>query len=322
MLGDTAIAAVLYDMASPFGARLSTPGYLVSTGGCGHHHLGVLATVLKRYNDARYHLDAALEIHEKAGFGYLATRTRLEKARFHLARSEPADIEAARRLIAQVVEAATRGGFKQTLESALEIQEHLADPASASQTAAEVQKGPVTPGPATVDGTVTILFTDIEGSTALNEALGDQQWLDLLAAHDRIVRQEVAKAGGTVVKSRGDGFMLAFPSARQALSAAIESQRALAAHNAGFPELSPIRIRIGVHTGEVVRQSGDFFGRHVSYASRIADRARGGEILVSELTKALVQGSPEFRFGPAQQAELKGFSGSHTTFNLAWSDPQ
>lgn len=321
MLGDTATAAVLYEMASPFGTRFSTPGYLVSTCGCGHHHLGVLATVLGRYNDARYHLDAALEIHEKAGFEYLATRTRLEKARFHLERSEPADIEAGRNLIAQVIEAATRGGFKQTLESAHELQEKLTVPTSFSRIAAEVRNEPTAmPGPATVDGTVTILFTDIEGSTALTEALGDQQWLDLLAAHDRIVREEVARAGGTVVKSRGDGFMLAFPSARQALSAAIGSQRALATHNAEFPESNPIRIRIGVHTGEVVRQSGDFFGRHVNYASRIADQAGGGEILVSELTKALVQGSPEFRFGPAQQAELKGFSGSHTTFNLAWSD--
>ncbi|MEX0789744.1 MAG: adenylate/guanylate cyclase domain-containing protein, partial [Actinomycetota bacterium] len=274
-----------------------------------------------RYNDARYHLDAALEIHEKAGFEYLATRTRLEKARFYLKRSGPDDIEAGRKLIARVVEMSDRSGFKQTLESALEIQKRLAGPTSISRIAVEVQNDPdLTPGPASVDGTVTILFTDIEGSTALNEALGDQQWLDLLAAHDRIVRQEVARAGGTVVKSRGDGFMLAFPSARQALSAAIGSQRALAAHNARFPELTPIRIRIGVHTGEVVRQSGDFFGRHVNYASRIADRAAGGEILVSELTKALVQGSPEFHFGPAQQAELKGFAGSHSTFNLAWSD--
>ena len=68
---------------------------------------------------------------------------------------------------------------------------------------------------------MTILFTDIEGSTELNEALGDQLWLDLLADHDRIIRQEVASSGGVVVKSRGDGFMLAFPSARQALTAAL-----------------------------------------------------------------------------------------------------
>jgi class 3 adenylate cyclase len=144
----------------------------------------------------------------------------------------------------------------------------------------------------------------------------------LLAAHDRIIRQEVAKAGGTVVKSRGDGFMLAFPSARQALLAAIGSQRALAGAGGDFADLVPIRIRIGVHTGEVVRQSGDFFGRHVNYASRIADKAAGGEILVSELTKALVQGSPEFRFGPERTSPLKGFPGEHPTYSLAWKPEQ
>jgi class 3 adenylate cyclase len=94
----------------------------------------------------------------------------------------------------------------------------------------------------------------------------------------------------------------------------------LSAHNAQS-RTHPIRVRIGVHTGEVVRQSGDFFGRHVNYASRIADQASGGEILVSELTRALVQGSPEFRFGSERTASLKGFPGSHPIFSLEW-DPE
>lgn len=324
-LDDPAAAAIVYDMATPFGSRIGIPGYVVSTLGCGHHHLGVLATILKRYNDARYHLDAALEIHENAGFDYLATQTRLAQARLYHLRAGAGDLEACRSLVGRVIEAAQQGGFKQTLQAALELQGQLPGgrddgSSSISEIASEVQSeaADLAPGPASPDGTVTILFTDIEGSTELTEALGDQQWLDLLAAHDRIIRQEVARAGGTVVKYRGDGFMLAFPSARQALTAAIQSQRALAAHNSKFPDSKPIRVRIGVHTGEVVRQSGDFFGRHVNYASRIADRAGGGEILVSELTKALVQGSPEFQFGPAQMTELKGFTGSHATFSLRW----
>ncbi|HEX2180440.1 MAG TPA: protein kinase [Actinomycetota bacterium] len=323
-LDDESNAAVLYDMAAQYGARLSAPGYLVTTGGCGHHHLGVLATILKRYNEARYHLDAALEIHTNAGFSFLATQTRLAQARLFHQRGGPGDDQECRRLVARVVEESKRGGFRQTLEQAIQLQLEAgkapADEASAiAGLAAAVQgDGSIIAGPSP-DGTVTILFTDIEGSTELNEDLGDQQWLDLLAAHDRIVRQEVARAGGTVVKSRGDGFMLAFPSARQALAAAIACQRSLARHNARSPGSPPIRVRIGVHTGEVVKQSGDFFGRHVNYASRIADKARGGEILVSELTKALVQGSPEFRFDPAVPVELKGFSGSHPTFRLRWS---
>jgi class 3 adenylate cyclase len=141
----------------------------------------------------------------------------------------------------------------------------------------------------------------------------------MLSVHDRIIREEVAKAGGTVVKNRGDGFMLAFPSARQALGAAIGAQRALSAQHSESVGSTPIRVRIGVHTGEVVRQSGDFFGRHVNYASRIADQASGGEILVSELTKALVQGSPEFHFASERTVSLKGFPGKHSMFRLEWS---
>ena len=321
-LGDTTAAQALYDLASPFGSRFGSPGYLVTTLGCGHHHLGVLATILRRYDDAHYHLHSALEIHEKAGFEYFATQTRLAQARLYHARKGPGDLEECRKLVERVVAGSRTSGFKQTLESAADLQSELAQgPDTPLSTPAAGRDGAGRPGgaaPLTADGTVTIVFTDIEGSTELNEALGDQQWLDQLAAHDRIIRQEVERAGGTVVKSRGDGFMLAFPSARQALGAAIGSQRAIGEHNARSGGSKPIRIRIGVHTGEVVKQSGDLFGRHVNYAARIADKAGGGEILVSELTKAVVQGSPEFRFGPAQPAELKGFPGSHSTFSLAW----
>ncbi len=322
-LNDTATAEVAYDLITPFGTRFGLFGYLVTTNGCGHHHQGVLATLLGRYDDARYHLDAALELHEGAGFNYLATQTRLAQARLYQRRNAPGDAEAYKRALGLVIEASEAGGYKQTLELALELKGSSdGDEAETGSVAVMAPGGKAEDSPVSVaapDGTVTILFTDIEGSTELNEALGDQLWLELLADHDRIIRQEVASSGGVVVKSRGDGFMLAFPSARQALTAAIGSQKALSARNAKSPESPPIRVRIGVHTGEVVKQSGDFFGRHVNYASRIADKARGGEILVSELTKALVQGSPEFQFSPPLQAELKGFSGSHSTFSLQWS---
>jgi class 3 adenylate cyclase len=322
-LNDTTTAEIAYDMITPLATRFGMFGYLITTNGCGHHHLGVLATSLGRYDDARYHLDAALDLHQGAGFGYLATQTRLAQARLYRRRNSPGDAEACRKALGHVIEASKADDYKQTLELALELQgssnAEAEDEAVTFVAAGSRSQDSTISVQAAPDGTVTILFTDIEGSTELNEALGDQLWLDLLADHDRIIRQEVSNGGGVVVKSRGDGFMLAFPSARQALMAAIGSQKALGAHNAEAPGSPPIRVRIGVHTGEVVKQSGDFFGRHVNYASRIADKARGGEILVSELTKALVQGSPEFQFGPPVEVELKGFSGSHSTFSLRWS---
>ena len=92
------------------------------------------------------------------------------------------------------------------------------------------------------DGTVTLLFTDIEDSVAMTERLGDQRWLELLRAHNAIVRDHVAAHGGYEVKSQGDGFMVAFGSARQALQCAIAIQRAFAEHNERAAE--PVRVRI------------------------------------------------------------------------------
>lgn len=323
-LHETTVAQFAYETASPYSTRIAVPGYLVSTNGCGHHHLGVLATVLERYDDARYHLDAALQLHRAAGFDYLTAHTRLAQARLYLARSQAGDEE----LLGQTLDALRREAHERGFAAITRAVEEMS-PKTAGATAegplermaAEVHEQgapmPVAPSP---DGTVTILFTDIEGSTVLNERLGDKQWLELLRTHDALVRRHVAKAGGTVVKSRGDGFMLAFSSARQALFAAIDAQRALEELNRGAPAGAPaLRIRIGAHTGEVVKDRGDIFGRHVNFASRIADRAAGGEILVSELTRALVQGSPEFHFGPATQIELKGFPGRHPAYRLAWS---
>jgi class 3 adenylate cyclase len=121
------------------------------------------------------------------------------------------------------------------------------------------------------DGTVTMLFSDIENSTRLNERLGDQHWLEMLGTHNSIVRAQADEHRGYEVKAQGDGFMIAFPSARQAVGCAIDVQRALA-RRAANGEL-PVRVRIGIHTGEAIQQGGDFYGASVATAARIADHA-------------------------------------------------
>lgn len=166
------------------------------------------------------------------------------------------------------------------------------------------------------DGTVTLLFSDIENSTRLNERLGDQRWLEMLGTHNSIVRAQVGEHGGYEVKSQGDGFMVAFPSARQAVSCAIDIQRALA-RRAANGEL-PLRVRIGIHTGEAIRHSGDFYGKSVILAARIADQAQGGEILVSSLVEQLVAPSGDLRFKDAGEVELKGLSGRQQLYRVAW----
>lgn len=168
------------------------------------------------------------------------------------------------------------------------------------------------------DGTVTIFFSDIEDSTALNERLGDAHWMQLLHEHNAIVRREKALHGGFEVKTIGDAFMLAFKSARAALRCAIGIQRTLAIRNHTAPQ--PIRVRIGLHTGEFMQEGDDFFGRHVIVAARVGAKAIAGEILVSSLLHELVQPSGEFIFAPCKPATLKGLSGKHTLYRVLWSE--
>jgi class 3 adenylate cyclase len=167
------------------------------------------------------------------------------------------------------------------------------------------------------DGTVTILFSDIEGSTNMTQRLGDLKAQEVLRDHNAIVRQQVAAQGGFEVKSMGDGFMLAFSSARRALRCAIGIQRRLAAYNREHPA-EPVRVRMGLHTGEVVKEGEDFFGRNVILASRIAGQARGGEILVSGLLKELTESGGDIRFGEGIEAELKGLTGLHRVYAVVW----
>jgi predicted ATPase/class 3 adenylate cyclase len=169
------------------------------------------------------------------------------------------------------------------------------------------------------EGTVTLLFSDIEGSTAANERLGDQRWMEILRMHNQIFRDGVARHGGFEVKSQGDGFMVAFSGARSGLASAVAIQRALQAHAEAHPD-EAIRVRMGLHTGEAVKEGDDFFGTHVALAARIAAAARGGEILVSSLLKELSDGSGEFAFGPGRDIDLKGFSVSRRVHPLLWQE--
>ncbi|HET8943916.1 MAG TPA: adenylate/guanylate cyclase domain-containing protein [Dehalococcoidia bacterium] len=169
------------------------------------------------------------------------------------------------------------------------------------------------------DGTVTMLFTDIENSTVLTERLGDAQWLQLLLQHNAIVREQFSSHRCFEVKSQGDGFMVASQSARRAVQCAIGIQRGLAAYNETASE--PIHVRMGLHTGEVLKDADDFFGKHVILASRIAGKARGGEILASALLKDLTDSGGDIFFGAAREVELKGLDGTYQVYEVHWREP-
>lgn len=166
------------------------------------------------------------------------------------------------------------------------------------------------------DGTVTLLFTDIEGSTPMAERLGDLRWLALVREHNAIVRDQIAQYGGFEVKTIGDAFMIAFGSARRALLCAIGIQQAVARYSADHPE-HPVRVRIGVHAGEPVREGNDFHGKSVIFASRIAGEAGGGEILASALLRELTESAGDIRFDAGRELTLKGLAGTHRVYPVS-----
>ena len=170
---------------------------------------------------------------------------------------------------------------------------------------------------AALDGTVTILFSDIVGSTEMTQRLGDRGAQEVLRAHNIIVREQVAAFGGYEVKSLGDGFMLAFSSARHAVECAVAVQQALTKYNKEQVQ-EPIEVRIGLHTGEPIKEADDFYGQSVITASRIASQAQGGEILVSSMVKELIESAGYIRIGDGREVELKGLRGSNQVYQVLW----
>jgi class 3 adenylate cyclase len=168
-----------------------------------------------------------------------------------------------------------------------------------------------------VGGLVTILFTDIEGSTALTQRLGDLKAREVFREHERITREALANHGGSEVKTMGDGFMASFGSASKALECAIDMQRALASHNEGTE--TPIKVRIGLNAGEPIAEEEDLFGTAVIMAARIAAQANGGEVLVSNVVRELVAGRG-FMFHDRGETILRGFEDPVRIYEVRWQE--
>lgn len=164
---------------------------------------------------------------------------------------------------------------------------------------------------------VTLLFTDLVGSTELFQRLGDQAAEDVRRRHFRLLRDAVASRGGQEVKNLGDGLMVVFDSAVEAVGCAIAMQQAVRRANereAG----EPIGVRVGLHTGEPIRDEEDYFGTPVAVAKRLCDRADGGQIVASAVVQALVGSRGEFRFVDLGPLELKGIAEPMPAWEVAW----
>ena len=180
----------------------------------------------------------------------------------------------------------------------------------------EGEEAAVAPAEAAAPGGLrTVLFTDVEGSTALTERLGDAKAREVLREHERIVRVALRAHGGFEVKAMGDGFMASFSSATGALECAIATQRAFAQHNESAEQ--PIRVRIGLNAGEPIAEAEDLFGTAVNLAARIAAQAAGGEILVANVVRELAAGKG-FLFADRGDVALRGFEDPVRLFEVRW----
>jgi class 3 adenylate cyclase len=245
-------------------------------------------------------------------------------ARIRLKRGAQGDRERARELIAEALSTAQDLGMRPLVDKvvALKLEDQgistMGDIfTSIDAVAASVQTDrPDVSVHAAPDGTVTIMFSDIENSTALTERLGDRAWQELLHTHNALIREQLQAHGGYEVKTMGDGFMVAFQSARKGIDCAVAIQRAFAEDNAWDGE--HVKVRIGLHAGEAIRDGDDFYGKNVILASRVAGQAKGGEIMVSSLLKDLTESSGDIEFGVAREVELKGLTGTQRVFEVLW----
>ena len=153
----------------------------------------------------------------------------------------------------------------------------------------------------------------------MTERLGDLASRQVLREHHGIVRNAVARHGGREINVQGDGFMVAFGGVARALRCAVDIQRAICAHVPAEGG-EPIAVHIGIHTGDALDEGDDYLGHTVIVASRLADAAGAGEILVSSLSEQLVQGSGEFTFDGHRETPLKGMARAQPSATLAWAE--
>lgn len=163
-------------------------------------------------------------------------------------------------------------------------------------------------------GIASIMFTDIVDSTALAAATGDAKWSRIVTDHVAAIKAQVDTHGGNLVKSLGDGTLSTFGSAGAAMQAAKTIMQDISEDQAE-PHL---RLRIGIHTGDVVEAKGDFLGSVVNKAARVAAAAHPDEIRVSDATRAMIGGQADFIFGDGVSLPLKGLDGEHVLYRLEW----
>ncbi|MCH7936154.1 MAG: adenylate/guanylate cyclase domain-containing protein [Proteobacteria bacterium] len=167
-------------------------------------------------------------------------------------------------------------------------------------------------------GPVTVMFTDIVGSTAMTQALGDAGAQQVVRAHNRIVREALSSNAGSEVKHTGDGIMASFTKTSDGIDASIQMQMETAHHNLNNPEL-PLHLKIGLNAGEPIAEDNDLFGTVVQLAARIVDKASADQIYISEIVHGLCAGK-KYQFANRGGFEMKGFDSAVNIFEVIWNN--
>jgi class 3 adenylate cyclase len=324
-LGDAHAAAVMYERMSPLPEHFAVGGES-GTGQCGPFgmRLGMLAGLLGRDAEAEEHLRSTIAWTEETGTLAWLAQTRVEYLRLLVKRGEAADQQQLLTQANLAIDLGRKLGMQGVVEDAVSLKLAVQglEPNTLSTSIQGVaarmcEKRPDLAPCSGPDGTVTLIFSDIEDYTGMLERLGDLKSHLIVQDHNTIIRNQTALHNGREVEVRGDGVLLAFPDAEQAAHCTIALQRAFAEYNASHSEQS-IHVRLGIHTGEVIKDADTFFGKSVVHAFRVADLARGREILVSGTTKDLIESSGTFEFEGERLVELKGLEGQHRVYPLRW----
>jgi class 3 adenylate cyclase len=317
-------ARALYERLLPFRGQHLQLGILLPFGAAGRC-LGNLALVLGRLDQAERHFEEAIALDRRMRARGWLPRTQCDYARMLLVRSGPGDRDRALALLDEAMATAQELGLKAWLDRCIEtkLAAQGVDSGSTSPTesidvlvASLGQRKPDLAPHGAPDGTVSLLFSDMQGFTEMTERLGDLRAHEVIRDHNRIVREQVAAHGGHEVEMQGDAFLLAFAEPGAALRCAVDIQRAFAAYSRDHPE--PIRVRIGLHVGKALRDQERFFGRTVNLAARIAARAEGEEILASVALAEQLKDPGDARFGSARSVRLKGIAEPQEVHRVDW----
>jgi class 3 adenylate cyclase len=244
---------------------------------------------------------AAVAVIEAVGLALLSLlllRSRAEVARLRGDEAERPSALGSPQAVETVVDTANPVGTEGLVDMVLSSIEQLADWVTEAETPELAHLMPTE--------NAVILFCDVEDSTALNVRMGDRAWVELIERNATLIRELVEEHHGHVVKSQGDGFMVAFEHPNEAVHCSVAVHRALNS-DAGIAPDQAIRMRIGIHMGRSVQHGDDLYGRNVALAARVTAAAGGGETLVSQTVHDAVD--EEVTFGAAREVEFKGFTG-------------